>query len=105
MPTHTPGPWHAGKFYPKKINHYVATSSGDVVCRLNGSLIEVFDARVEANARLIAAAPDLLAALIAAVEYAPLIPAPLGSPLTEHVDVWPDWVIAGRNAIAKAIGE
>ena len=53
------------------------------------------------NACLIAAAPELYEALRAAVDAAQPLPAPLGPPLTEHVDVWPDWVIAARAALAK----
>jgi hypothetical protein len=63
--SHTPGPWHSGK---SKVNHYVATRCGDVVCRLEGSAISPIDARVAADARLIAAAPDLLEALRSMLE-------------------------------------
>jgi hypothetical protein len=59
---------------------------------------------VDANAALIAAGPDLLEALTEAVKHAQPLPSPLGSPLTEHADVWPDWVIAARAAITRATG-
>jgi hypothetical protein len=43
----------------------------------------------------------LAAALRQAVASAQPLPAPLGPPLTEHVDVWPEWVIEARAALAK----
>lgn len=85
--SHTAGPWHPGK---SKINHYVATRRGDVVCRLEGSAILPVDARVAADARLIAAAPDLLAALRNYVDGCSL-----------SVDA----LAVARAAIAKATGE
>jgi len=50
-PAHTPGPWHLNP------RGWVVQSTGDIVTRL-----ECSDNK-EADARLIAAAPDLLAAL------------------------------------------
>lgn len=29
------------------------------------------------------------------------IPAPLGQPLTEHVDVWPEWVVEARTLLGE----
>lgn len=51
MTTHTPGPWHVSKIEPSEVN-----TDGRVLARTFG------DCALE-NARLIAAAPDLLAAL------------------------------------------
>ena len=74
--THTPGPWHFDKsgnittinenaarplFAPRTFGKFIASVHMD-----GGSL------PVEANARLIAAAPDLLAALEALVDATPL---------------------------------
>ena len=62
MSTHTPGPWrHDGGLVRAKA-YAVAVVTGDGVVRFSTSLDEI-----SANARLIAAAPDLLAACEAIV--------------------------------------
>ena len=59
MATHTPGPWQLHNAqYPAQ--PAVRARTGDLVAKLNNGLS---DPLVQANARLIAAAPDLLAAL------------------------------------------
>lgn len=65
---HTPGPWHAVKY--ARSNAYCITltpgnANGDIANVLFGLGASVSD-EVGANARLIAAAPDLLEALMAA---------------------------------------
>ena len=59
---HTPGPWHTRK--PEESNGYVWINPIDGCC---GEIATAWpvktDAEAEANARLIAAAPDLLDAL------------------------------------------
>lgn len=71
MTQHTPGPWHA---QPEKLHggkHHVVgrtpmvVREGQVIARMERSLNAKDEpcAEAEANARLIAAAPDLLAAL------------------------------------------
>ena len=56
---HTEGPWHAlgQKVWQQSANCLIAE------CYKDGSVIGIPRTQVEANARLIAAAPDLLAAL------------------------------------------
>lgn len=60
--------------------------------------------RDEAMARgqLFAVAPALLEALEEAVAHAQPLPGPLGAPLSEHQDVWPEWVVNARALIAEA---
>ena len=71
MGKHTPGPWHhhgpAGSQH--SIGGYVNASDNrqqPAICHVMGS--EFSSAETRANAALIAAAPDMLAALLAAVE-------------------------------------
>lgn len=95
MSKHTPGPWiGAGPSFgdplPRYINEIVTVDENDdgfaeTICRLP---FDYLDAENEANALLIAAAPDLLDALQSLVNH-----------LTDD-----DYEIA-RAAIAKATGE
>jgi hypothetical protein len=55
---HTPGPWHA-----VDDNFVEAENGATVIDQINDDLSELSDEEISANARLIAAAPDLLAAL------------------------------------------
>ena len=101
---HTPGPWHVGGIRP---------DSQPIVYRADGFAIA--DATVyhtkhgaeeaRANAALIAAAPDLLAALRGAVSYYPEdIDAGAeisGADLLEWFAIWRESALA---AIAKAEG-
>jgi hypothetical protein len=87
---HTPGPWHFGtssdsSFYKRNIAgadgyHVALTSSRDV-------------SEVDANAQLIAAAPELLAALEEVLAYC-----------SEHGHDWMCMAEA-RSVILKATGE
>lgn len=68
---HTPGPWLASK-YPRSNAYVVTTTPGDakgdianVLFGLGSKIAE----ETEANARLIAAAPELLEAAIEALPY------------------------------------
>jgi histidinol-phosphate/aromatic aminotransferase/cobyric acid decarboxylase-like protein len=89
MSAHTPGPWHRnipaeGK-YPTVFagrNQHVAVASQ-----------QKDSAETEANISLIAAAPDLLAALQRATALLARYP--------DHTDAWRDC----RSAIAKATGD
>lgn len=54
---HTPGPWLTDEMMPGDQYRYVFAAKGPIVCRVSAF------AAGEANARLIAAAPELLAAL------------------------------------------
>lgn len=71
--THTPGPWHV------EGNTVVSTAAIRVAVidtpRIHAA---VTDEDSEANGRLIAAAPDLLAALEAIVDDARALPVPMG---------------------------
>lgn len=63
--SHTPGPWHLSR-YGNFIRHIQGDQTAPNICA-----VDVFggpDGEREANARLIAAAPDLLAALKGAVD-------------------------------------
>lgn len=55
---HTPGPWLTDEMMPGDQYRYVFAAKGPIVCRVSAF------AAGEANARLIAAAPDLLDALV-----------------------------------------
>lgn len=61
MSSHTKGPW---KSRSTQVNHGVYTSNGTKICSVAGSKIAPLDQRMKADARLIAAAPELLDALI-----------------------------------------
>jgi hypothetical protein len=93
---HTPGPWKFGskadsKFYKRNISgadgyHVAAVSSRN-------------EHEVDANARLIAAAPDLLEAL-------ELCQSNISSLLASaHPKVYGEWLTVVSAAIAKATGE
>jgi hypothetical protein len=55
---HTPAPWHTGEKYPEDI---YANRAGHAIARC---VNEQYAGECEANAKLIAAAPELLEALI-----------------------------------------
>jgi hypothetical protein len=90
---HTPGPWAfrmtGWQTNPAAI--YSPRRPGAVACIPARTSVPLDEQ--SANARLIAAAPDLLAALVWAVETAD----------TEQYEA--DWYAAARAAIAKAKGE
>jgi hypothetical protein len=79
---HTPGPWTVD-------NQYIHGPDGIRFLAVAG------DGAGQANARLIAAAPELLAAARLAVAWSEQVPAPYRD--------WPH-VAAARAAIAKATG-
>ena len=85
---HTPGFWH-------EAHGRVYTQHGTAICDTRQPLISA-EAQ-EANARLIAAAPDLLAALLPLVEASPV-----GGGMMRFDG---EELAAARNAIAKAKGE
>ena len=91
--THTPGPWSlrmtGWQTNPAAI--YSPRRPGAVACIPARTSVPLDEQ--SANARLIAAAPDLLAALQWAVETAD----------TEQYEA--DWYAAARVAIAKAKGQ
>jgi histidinol-phosphate/aromatic aminotransferase/cobyric acid decarboxylase-like protein len=89
---HTPGPWAVGTFSNDEVRDASAIYSfgriRPIVYDISGATLEEADA----NANLIAAAPDLLAALKRATALLARYP--------KHDDAWRDC----RAAIAKAEG-
>lgn len=59
--THTPGPWRAAAFNDDGVWRIV-DGKGKRVCHIHPCMIKS-DAEIDANARLVAAAPELLTAL------------------------------------------
>ena len=85
---HTPGPWH---IYPDYAESYIESGTGYEVCQVMTNHPKNADTQA-ANARLIAAAPELLDALQAALDdYA-------------GIDINLNWQETARAAIAKATG-
>lgn len=64
MSGHTPGPWRVGGKTPDRTDAYFPESVRDITAYLGGGVTMVIAREVEADdARLIAAAPELLEAL------------------------------------------
>ena len=61
MSAHTPGPWHAAPKSPKTWNFGVYDEGGTEVAHVAAHALNFFQRK--ADARLIAAAPDMLATL------------------------------------------
>ena len=93
---HTPGPWHINVIAD---SHYVLSKSGYVLAKIS-DLSAYKEAHAD-NARLMAAAPDLLAAL-QTVERALI---PMDYSAYSHADELADAIITARAAIAKAQGK
>jgi hypothetical protein len=100
MDTHTPGPWTTHKAKP---NPWWTVLGPDArpVADVDAASVQAFNKPgnpkiVEANARLIAAAPDLLEVLQAVVSWHDQ--AEDGAPTD-----WADVVLHARAAIAKAV--
>jgi hypothetical protein len=94
MEQHTPGPWVWG--YYGMNDEWVRTGDGEAVVPVGYNQSER-----EANARLIAAAPELLAALKRAIEVLDAEGITYGNCDDEPLDV----LNAARAAIAKAEGK
>ena len=93
--SHTPGPWEV---FESHTGIYILDSAEQAaVCRLEWCL------EAEANARLIAAAPDLLAALKGIFEHCAMIHRAWGDG-SNHKEA-DAAIAAGKAAIAKAEGE
>ena len=93
---HTPGPWVAGKDVATNVftdcRRYLICSCEDI------TEYDTTDSEKKANARLIAAAPELLAALRGMIDYA-----------ASEIGIKPEKAVGGhfkaaREAIAKAEG-
>ena len=63
MSTHTPGPWYADAYVVATVPAWKGPDDGTVVCQTCHPWTTASVTEREANARLIAAAPDMLAAL------------------------------------------
>ena len=95
---HTPGPWSYGPstlydrgFY---INH--SRDTNDIATTVNSRVRHV--AETEANARLIAAAPELLAACASARGA-------LHRAAEDRYDVTPQWLLDAVDELVKAIAK
>lgn len=93
MSEHTPGPWTQGKQGKNKELVYIGGAKEPAVG--TGMHCTWIDCNTEANARLIAAAPDLLNALQLYIAHAP----------EPECAIWRDVQNRARAAIAKATGE
>ncbi len=60
--THTPGPWAAAHFPSETENRYCIRGAGDFFCTVDSRAPRLVR-EMQSNARLIAAAPDMLDAL------------------------------------------
>lgn len=93
MSSFTPGPWHA-----IKASHGVV----DVFDNDEHDIVTLFGCNREANARLIAAAPDLLFELEGLVHFADGFGVFSDNPAAVELR---KWIEGARAAIAKATGE
>lgn len=105
---HTPGPWPCEYTGDGK---RILVGKGLVEGPNGYEVAEVYSDDcprevAEANARLIAAAPELLEALETLLPYAPWVPK-AGIPMTPELEEKPDVqaVLKARAAIAKARGQ
>jgi len=102
--THTPGPWAVERPYGEP-GMYVAAPSSALVCKLypvDGRYVADQLESVEANARLIAAAPELLAALRGLFEHCAMVHKQWGEGSNaREAEAAED---AARAALAKAEG-
>lgn len=117
MSAHTPGPWAITEHSWSATGIYadsVQIAQIDIYDEATEENQEALEARTAANARLIAAAPDLLAALIALTTNPHVDLGDLVYKVRESegegwdgpaVSAWSDGVIAARAAIARATGE
>jgi hypothetical protein len=86
LATHTPGPWYVRDEHPEKSTFNVGTITGEAYV---GEVAVVFRTKLLAepehlaNARLIAAAPDLLAALKELGDW-------IAGGLQASAEAWPD---------------
>ena len=88
---HTPGPWEAVTS-TEKVLDTVINEFGDPICQLHNGGFNFKPDNIEANAALIAAAPDLLEALKALM--------PIVKHFVENKDF--TFIVKAEAAIAKA---
>ena len=89
---HTPGPWRYAPTNTETVSHLVRCSEGYAVA----DVTHWFDLPADANARLIAAAPDMLEALEFIAGYAAMEPRIASDEVV---------IERARAAIAKATGD
>lgn len=90
---HTPGPWFTGELLA---NVYFGNKSGEMIAQCGGfKFKQKMEGESEANACLIAAAPDLLDVLLRMTEYADD-----GTPIHPSDNLMAE----ARAAVAKAVG-
>ena len=99
----TPGPWHANwtRLNGKAIGFHVADEThGSIrhICEFYDGTEAMPPEEVEANARLIAAAPELLGVLERAIRRLEIAHANGDSIMRE-------WIVDARAALAKATGD
>lgn len=106
---YTPGPWFTGEPHFGRYSIYSEHSAGGVRCRQGRQSIciahyegkggsKTYHDMFKANARLIAAAPELLEALELVVEH-------WTKQFERGGHLAPEWCKKARSAIAKATGE
>ncbi len=101
---HTPGPWYVSKRNPLRVieSGPRALTLATVGTNGHGVTAEGAQAEAEANARLIAAAPELLDALRDAMQAVEVFHGPIAwEVFRDHSPEMKRW----RAAIAKATGE
>lgn len=95
-PKHTPGPWVI-EYVPSSVERIDIWTDGSSICQ-----IQLPEGQDYANAQLIAAAPNLLAALKVAVQVWKRTNDRL--PIGKRQAIGPIWVVDAEIAIAKAEG-
>ena len=103
-PAHTPGPWHS-ECYPRYVGPTVVSPDGPVCAISTGPLDRTLPRMpAAANARLIAAAPELLAALestLDTLDEGAAMPGPEHAVFRRHCQLC---AAQARAALAKATG-
>jgi hypothetical protein len=104
MMTHTPGPWHIGEKRRDEIDikHANKDTPGAISLVLAKAIArQSWTDEGEANARLIAAAPDLLAALEQLIELCAV------GDVDESTEAlgWGATILSAKAAIARAKGQ
>lgn len=106
----TPGPWQVGPVDDTVVTHVGADGILYEVAAIDGDYNSPDQwPTMEANARLIAAAPEMLAALLLGVKYDDMLLRFKGPKVIFDGDVaeidaaYDAWVAATRAAVAKAV--
>ncbi len=100
--THTPGPWKVGPTITGR-NPSILILADEVVCQATAPQLNDWDWKItEANARLIAAAPDLLEALKKIGKTIPTVCNTKDDVLCDIIDIWNKYAVP---ALIKAEGK